>query len=150
MATVFSFINLSTAAALGIPRQIGNNNSIRSIFKPSFTPTFTRSIFASKLRVSSSTSIPVISQILLYAVLHAPLEFGQISSKFELPISIPEDSAPGSNFHVAPIGSHSGNKTHLDLTVGGGAKVYGEPMPASTELFRCLSFLAVFMTSTRV
>ncbi|KAG8369210.1 hypothetical protein BUALT_Bualt15G0127500 [Buddleja alternifolia] len=39
--------------------------------------------------------------------------------------------------------SYSGNDSHLDLTITGGGKVYGEPMAVSTELFRnpLVSFL---------
>ncbi|KAF1871567.1 hypothetical protein Lal_00020361 [Lupinus albus] len=32
--------------------------------------------------------------------------------------------------------TYVGNQTHLDLTTTGESKTYGEPMPASTELFR--------------
>lgn len=47
------------------------------------------------------------------------------------------DSAPESSLQCGTCKkSYCGNETHLDLTVGSGAKVYGEPMAASTELFR--------------
>ncbi|KAH1253353.1 putative methyltransferase, chloroplastic [Glycine soja] len=47
------------------------------------------------------------------------------------------DTITGSSFQCSTCQkTYIGNQTHLDLTATGGAKSYGESMPASTELFR--------------
>ncbi|KAK7311620.1 hypothetical protein RJT34_09877 [Clitoria ternatea] len=54
------------------------------------------------------------------------------------------DTIPGSTLQCSTCQkTYVGNRTHLDLTTTSGAKSYGEPMPASTELFRVplISFL---------
>ncbi|KAG5034565.1 hypothetical protein AAZX31_04G099900 [Glycine max] len=54
------------------------------------------------------------------------------------------DTITGSSFQCSTCQkTYIGNQTHLDLTATGGAKSYGESMPASTELFRVplISFL---------
>jgi hypothetical protein len=58
--------------------------------------------------------------------------------------TIPESSLQCSTCQKTYIGS----QTHLDLTTTSGARNYGEPMPASTELFRhacSLSFLDIYI-----
>ncbi|KAJ4952559.1 hypothetical protein NE237_029391 [Protea cynaroides] len=53
-------------------------------------------------------------------------------------------STPGSTFQCSTCKkSFVANETFIDLTTASGAKVYGEPMPLSTELFRIplVSFL---------
>lgn len=45
--------------------------------------------------------------------------------------------------------SYSGNETHLDLAVASGSNQYTEPMPLSTELFRCVDDMNDSMSSSK-
>lgn len=49
------------------------------------------------------------------------------------------ESLPGSSFCCSSCKKeYVNNETHLDLTLGSGAKEYDESMPAATEFFRYL------------
>ncbi|KAL6962719.1 hypothetical protein U1Q18_037678 [Sarracenia purpurea var. burkii] len=75
-------------------------------------------------------------------ILACPICYDQLIWNGDTVLSV--DSAPPSSLRCSTCKkTYFGNETYIDLTVAGGAKEYGESMPASTELFRLplVSFL---------
>ncbi|XP_019417265.1 PREDICTED: uncharacterized methyltransferase At1g78140, chloroplastic-like [Lupinus angustifolius] len=120
------------------------------LFKPtslSFTP----------LRASSSTPIIDINSNLTDSIvvenekeishsnkhlLACPVCYDSFTFNTDPTFSV--DAIPQSSLQCSTCQkTYVGNQTHLDLTTTGESKTYGEPMPASTELFRVplVSFL---------
>ncbi|KAG2699131.1 hypothetical protein I3843_07G177400 [Carya illinoinensis] len=129
-------------------------NSRHCFFEPRGARIFDKLVFAVKARAASSSTAfvetkPPTDPILVEKeastrenILACPICYELLTSIGNPGISL--EFATGSNLQCRTCKkSYSGNGTHLDLTVASGAKDYGEPMPASTELFRfpLVSFL---------
>ncbi|KAL2468020.1 putative methyltransferase [Forsythia ovata] len=137
-----------------IPSQIGCNYVRRRfcMLKPSplTSPTVKRSVFAPKIRASSTAFVetkpdPVMDKTQLNIrknILACPICYEPVIWNGNPGLSL--ESAAESSLQCSTCRkTYSGNETHLDLTITGGGKVYGESMAASTELFRfpLVSFL---------
>lgn len=131
-----------------IPSRIGINSIRRCFLKPSLTQIRTH-IFAAKVRVSSAAiletkpaSVMDDDEVTVKNILACPICYEPFIWNGATRLSV--DSAPDTSFQCGSCRKvYSGNETHLNLTVVSGANVYGESMPASTEIFRTpvVSFL---------
>ncbi|XP_042031225.1 uncharacterized methyltransferase At1g78140, chloroplastic [Salvia splendens] len=107
-------------------------------------------LFTDKVRASSATAIatkpePIIDEAsskIRKDILACPICYERVSWNGGVDLSL--EAVARSTLECSCCRkSYTGKDSHLDLTVTGGNKVYGEPMAASTELFRfpLVSFL---------
>ncbi|XP_047323626.1 uncharacterized methyltransferase At1g78140, chloroplastic isoform X1 [Impatiens glandulifera] len=141
----------SLSARLAIPIRISTYFT-RSFVKPLFIPFNFRTIKASKSPDSSSAVVDVETKhdslldgrevINRTNILACPVCYNPLSTKPNPTRSVEQERGSSLNCNICKK-SYFGNGTHIDLTVIGGAKEYGETMPASTEIFRTplVSFL---------
>ncbi|KAL3845798.1 hypothetical protein ACJIZ3_003201 [Penstemon smallii] len=148
MAVLGTGSNISSAAAFLLPSQL-HCNSIRRCSQL-VSATIRSRLYATKVRASSAAVVetkpnPVIDETKLNIrkkILACPICFEPVSWTGDPGLSL--ESVARSTLQCSTCRkSYYGNDKHLDLTITGGGKVYGEPMAVSTELFRTplVSFL---------
>ncbi|PIM99536.1 Demethylmenaquinone methyltransferase [Handroanthus impetiginosus] len=153
-ATVGMGNNLSSVSAPLLPSPLGFN-PIRRCFcvvKSSLLipARIQGRLFTPKVRASSATVVetkpdPVIDETKLNIrknILACPICYEPVIWNGDHVLSLESVAQCTLQCHSCKK-SYYGKDSHLDLTVTGGGKVYGESMPASTELFRfpLVSFL---------
>ncbi|KAL7127767.1 hypothetical protein ABFS83_14G273400 [Erythranthe nasuta] len=148
--------NTSSLPAALLPSRLRFNpmpGCLRVVKSPLSIPArIRRRLFTDKVRASSSAAVviettpdPIVDEKKLKIrknVLACPICFERVIWNGDSNLSL-ESVARSSLECKTCKKSYSGKDSHLDLTITGGGKVYGEPMPASTELFRfpLVSFL---------
>ncbi|KAL7085542.1 hypothetical protein ACP275_14G287100 [Erythranthe tilingii] len=155
MAIAGTGINTSSLPAALLPSRLRFNpmpGCLRVVKSPLSIPArIRRRLLTDKVRASSAAVViettpdPIIDEKKLNIrknVLACPICFERVIWNGDSNLSM-EAVARSSLECKTCKKSYSGKDSHLDLTITGGGKVYGEPMPASTELFRfpLVSFL---------
>ena len=98
----------------------------------------------------SSCYLPVTSFLSLYfhLVICVAVIVDMTMSMYDI-VDGCRDSTPGAGLQCSTCKKrYVGREAYLDLTTSSGFKSYGDPMPASTELFRHAHFFPLFSSQS--